>query len=298
MQASPDVAASDVAVPVGLSPIRPSSYLWGLVLSITAAAVVALTEINAQSARVVGPDGHAWPFSILFAAGEDGATGWREIAAAGMLTQPEYALFQRLLWWHLGVDLIFMIAYGTLLAGLVHAAFRDGPARRVGYALVTVTVVADLLEDLLVAAMLRSTTPDYVPSALYWATSHKWVLLGLAIVTIAVRAIAPYSAPRPDDPRPTLVRTGRALMQHRFSVAFVVPLLVLTVLSGSAVLEQLPDVQRRWVTDGPAGQRQAQMAVITLLVSAFLLAMLGRQRTGWARRHPKTPGPPPEEMER
>ena len=134
-----------------------------------------------------------------------------------------------------------------------------------------------------------------MPAALYWATSLKWVLLGLAIVTIAVRAIAPYSAPRPDDPRPTLVRTGRALMQHRFSVAFVVPLLVLTVLSGSAVLEQLPDVQRRWVTDGPAGQRQAQMAVIALLVSAFLLAMLGRQRTGWARRHPKTPGPPPEE---
>ena len=159
MQVSPDVAAPGAAVPVGLPPIRPSSYLWGLVLSITAAAVVALTEINAQSARVVGPDGHAWPFSVLFAAGEDGATGWREVAAAGMLTQPEYGLFQRLLWWHLGVDLIFMIAYGTLLAGLVHATFRDGPARRLGYALVTGTVVVDLLEDLLVAAMLRASRP-------------------------------------------------------------------------------------------------------------------------------------------
>ncbi len=278
-----------------LPPIEPKSYLWGLIVSVTAACVIALTEIGAQSARVVGPDGRAWPFSVLFAGGDDAATGWRAIAAGGMLTGPDDALFQRLLWWHLGVDLVFMIAYGLLLAGLVHAAFRDGIARRVAYAAVAATVLADLVEDQLVAGLLTGAAPATVLPLLGWATAVKWFCLGGAVLAIVVRTVAPYSAPRPDDPRPTLRRIGRALMQHRFAVAFVVPLLVLSVLSGSAVLEQLPDVQRRWVTDGPDGQRQAQMAILALIVVAFLLAMLGRYRTGWARRHPTTPPPPPEE---
>ena len=81
------------------------------------------------------------------------------------------------------------------------------------------------------------------------------------------------------------MRTLRALMHHRFSVALVVPLFVLTVLSGSAILEQLPDVQRRWVSDGVRGWVQAGCAILALLAVAVFLEVLARFRTGWARRH-------------
>ncbi len=278
-----------------LPPIRAAAYLWGLVVSVTAAAMVALAEIETQSARIADPAGHGWPFSVLFGSGGERTTGWQELAAGGMFTAAEHAVFQRLLWWHLGVDLVFMISYGILLAGLVHAVFRKGLGRQVGYGLVLGTVLCDLAEDQLVASMLVGPTPTVVPGALSVATTLKWVLLAATVLTVIIRAIVPYTSALPDDPRPTLRRTVRALMQHRFSLAFVVPLLVLTVLSGSAVLEQLPDVQRRWVTDGADGQRQALLAVLVLGVCAGLLALLGRERTRWARRHPIGPGPAPEQ---
>ena len=278
-----------------LPPIRPAAYLWGLVVSVASAAMVALAEIETQSARIADPAGHGWPFSVLFGSGAERTTGWRELAAGGMFTAADHSVFQRLLWWHLGIDLIFVISYGILLAGLVHAVFREGVGRQVGYGLVLGTVLCDLLEDQLVASMLLGPAPTVVPGALSVATTLKWGFLAATVLTVIIRAIVPYTSARPDDPRPTLRRTVRALMQHRFSLAFVVPLLVLTVLSGSAVLEQLPDVQRRWVTDGADGQRQALLAVLVLGTCAGLLALLGRERTRWARRHPMGPGPAPEQ---
>ena len=74
-------------------------------------------------------------------------------------------------------------------------------------------------------------------------------------------------------------------MHHRFSVAMIIPLIVLTMLSGSAILEQLPDVQRRWASDGVRGWLQALCAVVVLVGVAVLLEVLARFRTGWAERH-------------
>ena len=80
-------------------------------------------------------------------------------------------------------------------------------------------------------------------------------------------------------------RILRALVHHRFSVAMIVPLVVLTMLSGSAILEQLPDVQRRWASEGSRGWLHDGWAVVALVVVAVLLEVLARFRTGWAERH-------------
>ena len=82
--------------------------------------------------------------------------------------------------------------------------------------------------------------------------------------------------PRAFAPRASVARILRALMHHRFSVAMIIPLIVLTMLSGSAILEQLPDVQRRWASDGAQGWLQALAAVLVLIGVAMLLEVLAR----------------------
>ena len=274
---SRDVSSHEIAA-------RSKRYLWGLVVAVLAAALVALIEIDAQSARVVDSQGRAWPFSVLVGLDlTERTAGWSEVIGTGLIADP---LYRALLSWHLVVDFVFLAAYGVLLVGLVRSMFRTREARRFVGGVVVASVICSVVENLaIIAALAIPSVSGPVVALLSAATTLKWVLLLAAIVAIAVRLAVPQRPARRSDPRPTLLRTLRALMHHRFSVALVVPLFVLTVLSGSAILEQLPDVQRRWVSDGVRGWVQAGCAILALLVVAVFLEVLARFRTGWARRH-------------
>ncbi len=266
------------------APGRPERYLWGLVVAVLAAALVALIEIDAQSERVVDAQGRAWPFSVLVGLDlTERTAGWPEVVGSGLIGDP---LYRTLLGWHLVADFVFLAAYGFVLLGLVRATFRTPGARRFVGSLVVLAVISDVVENLAIIALLASGSGSGpVLALLAVATTAKWVLVLAAIISIAVRFLVPQHPSRVSDPRPTAMRTLRALMHHRFSVALVVPLFVLTVLSGSAILEQLPDVQRRWVSDGVRGGVQAGCAILALLAVAVFLEVLARFRTGWARRH-------------
>jgi len=92
-------------------------YLWGLAVALAVVCVVALGEIDAQSGRVVGVQGRAWPFSVLVGPGfAERTAGWTEVLMPDGLISNE--LFRALLSWHLVIDTIFVITYGCLLAGL------------------------------------------------------------------------------------------------------------------------------------------------------------------------------------
>jgi len=284
------------------APAGAERYLWGLVVAVLAAAFVALIEIDAQSQRVVDPQGRAWPFSVLVGLDlTERIAGWPEVISSGLIGDP---LYRTLLGWHLVADFVFLAAYGFLLIGLVRATFRTRGARRAIGGLVMLAVISDVVENLTIVALsaVRSASGQTL-ALLAVATTAKWVCVLAAVVAIAVRFVVPQQPPRRSDPRPTAMRTLRALMHHRFSVALVVPLFVLTVLSGSAILEQLPDVQRRWVSDGWWGWAQAGCAILALLAVAVFLEVLARFRSGWARRHrvevdhipPVTVGPEPDE---
>ena len=93
--------------------------------------VVALGEIDAQSGRMVDGEGRAWPFSVLVGPGAvERSAGWSEVLGAGGLIDDP--LFRALLSWHLAVDVIFLLAYGCLLTGLVAVLYRSRVARRLG----------------------------------------------------------------------------------------------------------------------------------------------------------------------
>ncbi|HEU5486328.1 MAG TPA: hypothetical protein VFU98_15570, partial [Microlunatus sp.] len=168
-----------------------------------------------------------------------------------------------------------------------------------------------LTENLCIVGVMTVGTAAGLVNVLLWTTTLKWLALALVATALLVRFIVPQRTVDSDDlspvglaaavpglaevdsPRHTVGRTLRALMHHRFSVAMIVPLIVLTMLSGSAILEQLPDVQRRWVSDGLRGWLQALCAVLALLGVGLVLELLARFRSGWADRHQALIGPPP-----
>jgi hypothetical protein len=71
-----------------------------------------------------------------------------------------------------------------------------------------------------------------------------------------------------------------ALWEQRFSVIVVALLAVMAAGQGSDVLEQMPDVQRAWLTWPPGiGWVHAALAATAQLLLATLLVFLGRMRT-------------------
>ena len=275
----------DVAAP----PIRARRYLWGVAVALVVACWVALSEIDAQSGRVVDGQGRAWPLSVLVGPGfRERRAGWDSVLG-GLITDP---LYRALLSWHLAIDLILLVAYGCVLAGLVAVLFKSSSGRRAGWVLVGAAVAFDLIENLVIVVLMIMQRPTIVAGLLWWCTNLKWVLLAFAAGFLLLRFVVPQRQSS-EDAKAAVVRYRRALMHHRFSVAMIIPLVVLTMLSGSAILEQLPDVQRRWASDGLRGAGQAACAIIALLGLGFLLEVLARFRTGWAERHRQQP-PPPE----
>jgi hypothetical protein len=266
--------------------LRARRYLWGLAVALVVACIVALVEIDAQTGRIVDSQGRAWPVSVLVGPGSsERDAGWTEVLS-GLITDP---LYRALLSWHLVIDLVLVAASGCLLAGLVVVLFRSRAGRIFLWIMAGATVAAALVENLLIVALMIIQRPTALQTVLWWCTTLKWVLLIGVGGILLLRFVVPQR--RDDDaetPRSVVVRTRRALMHHRFSVAMIIPLVVLTMLSGSAILEQLPDVQRRWVSDGARGWLQALCAIVALLALGFLLEILARFRTGWAERH-RTP---------
>lgn len=261
-------------------------YLWGLAVALATACLVALAEIDAQSARIVDSQGRAWPFSVLVGPGAvERRAGWTEVlASGGLITDP---LFRALLGWYAAVDLVFVVTLGCLLAGLVALLYRSASGRRVSRVLVGLAIGAAVVQDLTLLILSGTRGPSGWTSVLSAAShSRSWLLLAVGAALLLRFVIPqPVSAVVVESPRAAARRTLRALVHHRFSVAMIIPLVVLTMLSGSAILEQLPDVQRRWASDGSRGWGHALAAVVALVAVAVLLEVLARFRTGWAERH-------------
>ena len=284
--------------PAAAKPVSPKRYLWGLVIALAAACLVAFGEIDAQSGRIVDAQGRAWPVSVLVGPGVERREGWPAVLT-GMVNDPLYPLYRALHMWFLATDLIFIACYVAVLFGLIAALFRNRRAKKVVRGLVCGMAIADLAENLCILVLLNTKSPSGLVDLLWWCTTLKWLGVLLVVAVLLIRFFVPQSKQdgydASDSPKAVVIRIVRALVHHRFSVAIVIPLAVLTMLSGSAILEQLPDVQRQWVSNGTQGIRQAVFAVAALLGVGLLLELLGRFRTRYAEQNQvRTPGPEAE----
>jgi hypothetical protein len=275
---------------------KVAAYLIGLLVSASLALVVVLVALDMQSERVLDAEGLSWSLAALFGPAVflgQSTQGWRVVGPAGSLADRDR--FVSLFNTHIALDFAFIVVYALL--GLVIVLFAKRPWWRwlAGIGLAALVVV-DLLENFLALAVFGGNA-NLIP-VLVVLTKIKWLLVAalliIAVINLVVRAPEKYVSKAPDKSeerrRSPLGRAWNAILVQRFSLLPSLVFFVLSVTSGAAILEQLPDVERAWVDSG-VGRVRAVAAVVATLIVALSVFITTRLRIGFVRKFSK-PGQP------
>ncbi len=242
----------------------------GITVSVALALLVAMGELSRLSGQVVDETGRAWAFNALMGPGHAltiGPEGW----TARFVGYGD----QRAGWLvaFVVLDLLFIAVYGLL----VPAWLTAGEAKIATW--LRILAVVDVVEDGCALVATRSTGGvatgfGYAASLL---TTAKWLVV-LVVVVLVVRRLLQA------DARAQIAGWALAVYKQRFGVLAILPIGVLSIPAGSDLLDQLPDVQRRWVEDG-TGLVHGLAAVVVVAVVTVGVLVLGRMRSGslWQR---------------
>ncbi len=245
----------------------PPAWRQGAVVGALFAAYLAMAEINRLSADVPDDQGRPWPFTTLMGPSrlfDWSSEGW----TAGGFTSDDGALYSWLVCYLL-LDFVFIAAYGYLLLRWVG---RTMP--------VWALLVVDVAENVAVLLYGRPTTTPGATWVFIALSAAKWTALVILVVDTARRlALDPA---RRAALMASLVRLRRALYLHRFSLLPLVPIAVLSLVSGPNLLDQLPDVQRQW-PNSAQGRWQGAVAIVAIFGTSIGLMVLGRTRSEFAR---------------
>lgn len=221
-------------------------------LTCSVGLLIVMGQLDTLIAQRVDLQGRSWTLGGLQSVGAS-PDGWRFV-----LTEPELRGLVRA---HARVDLAFVAAWLTLL--LVWRRARPGTNNGLVLGATLVAATADVFESLLV---LAGTGTPVLPTT----SGVKWAGLVLAVVLLLRRDWSPmWHGVR---------LAGAGAWTHRYSVVLVLPLALLGLGSGSALLEQVPDLQRRWA-DGGIGYVHCAAATVTVLVLIGGAFVVGRQRS-------------------
>ncbi|MEI2826420.1 MAG: hypothetical protein V9F04_08390 [Dermatophilaceae bacterium] len=200
---------------------------------------------------------------------------------------------------HVALDLIFIALYAVVLPRLprsplwqsILGAPSPAWARRLTMpGLLCAAAVADVVEDLGLLCVTSGGSIGLAPLVgIMGASKLKWLavfaFIAWAVVTVRRSPVA----------RAALRAWWSGLYRQRFSVMAIAPLALLSLVPAGDVLDQLPDVQRRWFT-APAGQtvpasdiKDMVVAVALVLVEAAALFWLGRMVSEDTARATGTP---------
>src|SRR5690606_14747768 len=153
---------------------------------------------------------------------------------------------------------------------------RDRPALR----LVAIAALADVAENLLALTLWR-LAPAAAAPWLVAASAVKWAFVALFVLVLLRRLLDREDGAWRESAR----RWVRALYTQRFSLVPLVPLVALSVLPGPDMLDQLPDIQRRWVGQGDVWHGVAAAgALLILSVSILLIGRMRADYTWWRVR--------------
>ncbi len=287
-----------------LAPLPTVNRRVGAALGAALAVLIALTEVDHLIGQVLD---HTRVYSVtnLTSTGLGGAArGFTFLSGPGQQLEP------RLGSWLLAyglLDVCFTVLYGGALLLAVRrlpsrADLRDRPelakapwgiGRLWPQRILVVGIVADLAENLLIAS--GGPWPSLLGWAagfLMWISLLKWVALAAGAVWLLRASLAMRRLENRAPARGRLRDWLAGLYTHRYSLLVVVPLAALGLARGPDILEQVPDIQRRWVDSGDWGSAVAAGVVAGGLVAATFV--IGRLRSHhiWQRsREAETDGP-------
>ena len=175
---------------------------------------------------------------------------------------------------YLVADVVFMVG----VVGAVFSAVRS----RWAVIAVALAVVVDAVEGLGAWFVLHARV-EWLAGGLGFVTMVKWLLYASLIWIVGTRVWKPEN-------RVQLLRIGYGLVRQRFSLLALLPIAALGIAPGSDLLDQFPDVERRWL-DGGLGWVHQGAACATLLLLAAALFVLGRLRSDRIWRRATGEGP-------
>ncbi len=237
----------------------------GTVSSFLVVLLLVMSELSRLTGEVLDTTGRAYSADDLMGLGSPSREGWLAVFT-GDLGSARAAWLTA----YLVVDLVFIVTY-------VWAAWTAKLTSWTALAIaITVMGSFDLLEDLVALVVVRGSSPpaEWLTWLLWSATVLKTASLVAVVVVVVTRW---RSSP---GYRAALRRWAVAIFRHRFSVLAVLPIAVLGVLPGSDLLDQLPDVQRRWMLDG-WGHAAAAGVAMSLVAAGLLLLGRLRSTTAW-----------------
>lgn len=245
--------------------------------------LVALTEISRLSGQQLDLEARSWSFESLMGPArllDRNTEGWAALRALDQSPEVPFPVGGWLTA-YVSLDLVLIVTYYALAYRVL--ATRHRPALR----LAGLAALADLVENAL-AAVAWPLAPGATAPWLVAASALKWLFLVLVVLVLLRRLLAFGD----DSWRRVLRRWGRAVYTQRFSVLPLLPLVVLAVVPGPDMLDQLPDIQRRWV-QGDLGHGLAAGVALAILAASVLAA--GRMRAdytwwrveGWGPDHPR-----------
>ena len=257
---------------------RPWWVMTGVSVALAGLAGRAEAGAVIQEATPTGQ----YPASALFGLGQVTAPVTPPTAVLNAWADTAGQFFGGMSAWlcvYLAFSVVFIAGYYLLGWEVLGRPRLWRPHRSAGPWLLLGLVVVSLVQDgiALLAFLIWVGPHRHVPGGLAWLL-HLVVIVKWAAAVALIVWMAFWVGSR-DDVRLQFRRIGRALWEQRFSVAVVTLLGVLAISRGSDVLEQLPDVQRAWLTWPPSVEwvhLAAAVAVQALL--AFLLVYLGRLR--------------------
>ncbi|MRX43627.1 hypothetical protein [Agromyces kandeliae] len=263
---------------------RPRTMRAIVAVTVALAAIISLAEIDrliagalSATGRSASLNGTIGPLALL------SRESWSEWASSASRGSIGGWIIASIL-----IDLALIVAYFWMAKRII-ARMGDEDPRRYAHTTLIVLLGVEAAEFvvLLAAALLLVFGGAPVPAdqagllaplgpiaiteaALGTLKCALILLLAVFVVRDALARRIIWTAVR---------RLAQALWLHRLSAVLVLALAVLTCIPTEGVLDQLPDLQRRWAAfDGAAGRHMA-LALVAIAIAVLCAWSLGRART-------------------
>jgi hypothetical protein len=240
--------------------------------------LIIMAEISRLSGSILDTVGQAWSFNELAGFGSfSSRAGWRADFIGAIRVRGT------LLAVYVAADLAFILIYWTLIRRFWKRNF-DGGTPRNRLALLLILVAADVIEDVLALGTI----------ALRGQASALWLLSdvlavvnivkSLACVAVAFVVMRDLLTGGGRTVRRSLKEIYQLVRQHRFTVVPLALVSVMSIIPGAEILDQVPDIARRW-SDGPRNFTvEGGAALLALMLFTPTLFLVGRMRTAAAAR--------------